>query len=491
MDKITLVFPNQLFENSEALSIERPVYLAEEFLYFKVQPFHKQRLVLLRASMKSYKEFLENQGFTVFYIDSSLLNKRGDLFTLLKKKGIKEIHLSEFTDYWLTQDLEKATKEYSWKIKLYKSPMFLCTEKELRTFFKGKTRYSMAQFYSYQRKKLNILMENGSPIGGKFSCDTENRKRLPKKQVIPPLPIPEYSPQVEEAISYVEKNFPKAIGEVSPFLYATTFEEAQKTLSNFIQKRLFLFGDYEDAIAKNESFLFHSVLSPLLNIGLLTPSLVVEKALSSYKKLEIPLNSIEGFIRQIIGWREFMRACYLLEGKKERTTNAFHHKNRLPKGFHDGTTGIEIIDTTIKKVLKTGYCHHIERLMVFGNFLLLTETDPDIVYSFFMGYFVDAYDWVMVPNVYAMSQYADNGHVTTKPYVSSSNYILKMSDYKKDHWNDLWDGLFWRFLTKHRPLFEKNPRTKVVTNLLDKNPESITPKIALAEEWLEKNTKRF
>jgi deoxyribodipyrimidine photolyase-related protein len=188
-----------------------------------------------------------------------------------------------------------------------------------------------------------------------------------------------------------------------------------------------------------------------------------------------------------MGWREFMRACYLLRGRDERSGNFFKHRNKLPKGFWEGKTGIEPIDATIERVLKTGYCHHIERLMVLGNFLLLAETDPDAVYEWFMAFFVDAYDWVMVPNIYAMSQYADEGGITTKPYVSGSNYILKMSDYKKGEWCAIWDGLFWRFLSKHEKLFGSNPRTKNLLNLRKKNAKTIDPKIALAEEWIKQN----
>ncbi|HEV8051160.1 MAG TPA: cryptochrome/photolyase family protein, partial [Parachlamydiaceae bacterium] len=180
----------------------------------------------------------------------------------------------------------------------------------IRTFFKGKKKFSMAQFYAYQRKNLNILMEGNSPVGGKYSFDTENRKRLPKGCVLPDLHIPKYSPYVEEAIRYVETEFPEAVGEVTPFLYPLTHAEAKLALQDFIKNKLQLFGDYEDAILKNESFLFHSVLSPLINIGLITPQAIVAETLSSYRKFNIPLNSLEGFLRQIIGWREFMRACY-------------------------------------------------------------------------------------------------------------------------------------------------------------------------------------
>ena len=325
-------------------------------------------------------------------------------------------------------------------------------------------------------------MRDGKPEGGKFSFDVENRKKVPQRFTVPKRLIPKQTKKIKAAATYVDCNFPDAIGNKGPFLYPFTFAEAEKTLSDFIENRLALFGDYEDAILKNESFLFHSVLTPALNIGLITPQQMIEKVMTAWEKKKIPLNSAEGFLRQIIGWREFIRACYLLKGSSQRTKNHFQHKKSLPKGFWDGTTGIEPIDATIKKILDTGYCHHIERLMVLGNFLLLTETDPNAVYDWFMRYFVDAYDWVMVPNVYGMSQYADGGLITSKPYISGSNYLLKMSDYKKGRWSDIWDGLFWRFLEKHKDLISKNPRMKMLLNYLKKNKKEINKKIAEAEK---------
>jgi len=185
-----------------------------------------------------------------------------------------------------------------------------------------------------------------------------------------------------------------------------------------------------------------------------------------------------------MGWREFVRASYLLKGSFQRSFNFFNHHDKIPKKFWEGSVGILPVDTIIKRALKTGYCSHIERLMVLGNFLLLTETSPEEIYTWFMGYFVDAYDWVMVPNVYGMSQYADGGVIITKPYVSSSNYILKMSNYPKGEWTEIWDGLFWRFIQKHHSLFSSNHRTSNLIQILKKNESSITQKIQKADLWL-------
>ena len=208
----------------------------------------------------------------------------------------------------------------------------------------------------------------------------------------------------------------------------------------------------------------------MLNVGLLTPKEIIDQAITFASENKIPLNSCEGFIRQILGWREFIRGVYEVKGTKERTTNYWKFKRKIPASFWEGTTGIPPIDNTIKKVLATGYCHHIERLMVLGNFMLLCEFDPDEVYRWFMELFIDAYDWVMVPNVYGMSQFADGGLMATKPYISGSNYLMKMSDYQKGDWQPIWDGLFWRFMHSHRDFFLKNPRLGMLIKTFDKMP---------------------
>jgi deoxyribodipyrimidine photolyase-related protein len=209
----------------------------------------------------------------------------------------------------------------------------------------------------------------------------------------------------------------------------------------------------------------------MLNIGLLTPLQVIETSLQYAEQNNIPFNSVEGFVRQIIGWREFIRGIYVVKGSEERTRNYWQFNKKIPASFYNGTTGIEPIDVVIKKVLKTGYCHHIERLMILGNFMLLNEYHPDEVYQWFMELFIDSYDWVMVPNVYGMSQFADGGLMASKPYISGSSYVLKMSHYKKGDWCDTWDALFWEFMNKQRAFFSSNPRLGMLLKTYDKMSE--------------------
>jgi deoxyribodipyrimidine photolyase-related protein len=310
------------------------------------------------------------------------------------------------------------------------------------------------------------------PLGGKWTYDTENRMKYPKGKAPPAVHFPGPSGIWDEAVDYTEKHFGDNPGSISKERwYPVTHLEAAKWLDQFLIYRSHDFGVYEDAIVKEHSILNHSVLSPLINVGLILPEEVVNKILAFARKEDIPVNSTEGFIRQIIGWREFIRGMYICKGSYSRTRNFWNFNREIPECFYNGTTGIEPIDQTIKKILSTGYCHHIERLMILGNFMLLCEFDPDEVYRWFMEMFIDAYDWVMVPNVYGMSQFADGGTFATKPYVGGSNYIRKMSNYARGDWEKIWDGLFWRFIEKHQDFFLSNPRTSMLVNTFNRMPE--------------------
>jgi len=262
------------------------------------------------------------------------------------------------------------------------------------------------------------------------------------------------------------------LGIMDNFNYPVTRSQALNSFHSFLEERLINFGAYEDAIVKNESTLFHSIITPYLNIGLITPNEIIQQVLDFSSNNSIPLNSLEGFIRQIIGWREFMRGIYVADGVKQRNSNFWNYNRAMPKSFYDGTTGIEPLDDTIKKCLNSGYAHHIERLMILGNMMLLIGIKPNAVYKWFMEMFVDSYDWVMVPNVYGMSQFADGGLLATKPYISGSNYILKMSDYKKGDWCPIWDSLYWGFVDRNREFFRKNPRMSMMVSMFDKKDDA-------------------
>ena len=461
---INLIFPHQLFAESPLLGNANEIYLIEEYLFFRQYRFHKQKIAFHRASMKYYQQYMEAKGIVVHYIDSG--TELSDITKFEKKireKGITEIHVIDPTDNWLEQRIRDVTKDC--ELKVYTSPQFLNTKEDLASFFRpDKTSFFQTTFYKQQRKKRRVLMDDEQqPVGGKWTFDTENRKKYPKDKKPPVVHFPGKSDFWNDAIDYTEKHFGENPGQLNKErFYPVTHEEATDWFDQFLTYRFYDFGAYEDAIVRAHSILNHSVLSPLINAGLILPNEVVDKCLLFAENENIPVNSTEGFIRQIIGWREFVRGMYLSKGNYSRTRNFWNFNRKIPDSFYHGTTGIDPIDTTIKKVLNTGYCHHIERLMVLGNFMLLCEFDPDEVYRWFMELFIDAYDWVMVPNVYGMSQFADGGTFATKPYIGGSNYIKKMSDYTKGDWEKTWDGLFWNFIDKHQDFFITNPRTSML-----------------------------
>ena len=478
--KVSLIFPHQLFHTHSAIESNIPVYMIEEELFFKQFLFHKQKIVLHKASMQAYASELREKNNIVTYIESNDKNAAVDqLMNHLGKLGVTNAKSCFPNDAWLKKRVDQSAKKNKINIEWIEGPDFLTGLQEIDDFFKGKKHYHQTDFYIYQRKKLNLLLEEDkTPLGGKWTFDADNRKKLPKEVVIP-LPIfPASDNHLQKAQKDVELEFANNPGstEFMPgqFPWAWTRKQALDNLQHFLITRFHHFGEYEDAIAKEEHFIFHSLLSPSINIGLITPREVVDEAISYARKHNIPLNSTEGFIRQIVGWREFIRATYLLNGNIQRTKNFWGFKRKIPSSFYNGTTGIPPIDDVIKKILKSGYAHHIERLMVLGNFFLLCEFDPDEVHRWFMEMFVDAYDWVMVPNVYGMTQFADGGTITTKPYISGSNYLFKMSDYKKektdaqDTWHFIWDSLFWNFMHKQRQFFLKNPRLGMLVHTFDK-----------------------
>lgn len=473
MSAVSLVFPHQLFERHPALETGRPVFLVEESLFFTQYRFHKQKLVFHRASMKAYASFLQGEGCRVTYVEAK--ERAADVRNLLSylvKQGVTEVHYVDVTDYWLRQWMEVQAAKFNIRLIRYESPLFLLTSSQVTDYFGRRKRFYQTDFYRQQRMRLKLLMDGpASPAGGQWTFDAENRLRYPRKKTPPPVKFPSRNKYTIEAADYVGKNFASNYGEVSAdFVYPTTFEESRDWLLDFLVSRFAEFGRYEDALVARGRILHHSVLAPMMNVGLLMPHEVLDEAVRFAKRNGTPLNSVEGFVRQIVGWREFIRGVYETKGVEERTTNFWKFKRKIPPSFWTATTGITPVDITIKKVLETGYCHHIERLMVLGNFMLLCEFDPDEVYRWFMELFIDAYDWVMVPNVYGMSQFADGGLMATKPYISGSNYLMKMGDYPKGDWQVIWDGLFWRFLNTHRDFFQGNPRLSMLVKTFDKMP---------------------
>ncbi|RUQ99216.1 cryptochrome/photolyase family protein [Labedella endophytica] len=487
---LRLVLPHQLFDEHLEAPDGTGFVLIEHDLLFRQYRFHSHKLVLHRASMDRFAGRLIERGFTVDHLRSEAAHSSHDqLAELVRDRGPSLVTWFDVVDDWLEKDLFEALADGGYTMRrsdVMESPNFFTDREEIDEWF-SRNDARMQNFYVWQRKRLDILLDDGRPVGGKWSFDADNRKKLPKGYspsvvgrfahhpvlhadgtLVIDAPAEDALPaEVSSAIAWVAEEFPDNPGDPHLFAWPTSRDEAREHLDEFVRDRLDDFGPYEDAISAVHPFINHGLLTATLNVGLLDPRDVIDAVLAGARE-GTPLASLEGFVRQIIGWREYMRATYRTAGRRMRTSNVLDHRRRLGVGWWDASTGLEPVDVVISRVLDTGYAHHIERLMVLGNAMSLLRVHPDAVYEWFMELFIDAYDWVMVPNVYAMSQFASGAQITTKPYVSGSNYLKRMSDLLAGEWMPDWDALYWSFIEDHRAVFASNPRSRMVVSLLDK-----------------------
>ena len=473
--EISLIYPHQLFADHPALQQGRPVALIEDPLYFGTDPrwplrVHQQRLLLHRASMACFAVALKEKGCTVVEQRHDAAADTAGHLELLRQAGYRCFHMVDPVDDVLERRIRAFVQRHDYQLTLLPTPMLMTPSTVLEQHFSSGKKPFMAKFYEMQRKRLGVLLDDqGSPLGGRWSFDADNRKKLPKGIVVPEEPRCSPSSFVLSARQQLAEESLPRLGSVDGFAYPVSHADAQRWLDQFLDARFQQFGAYEDAISTQHRVMWHGVLTPMLNIGLLTPQQVLDRTLARAESGDVPLNSLEGFIRQIIGWREFMAAMYRRHGGTMRTSNFWQFDDRpIPEAFYTGSTGLPPIDDAIRHALDTGYCHHIERLMLLGNVMLLCGFHPTRIYTWFMELFVDAYDWVMVPNVYGMSQFADGGIFTTKPYLSGSNYVRKMSDYRKGPWCEVWDGLFWSFIHRHGDFFRSQYRLAMMARNLDR-----------------------
>ena len=440
---IGIVFPHQLFPNipSEWKEI---IFVRHDIAYggkqTTVKDFHIARKVFFRAAEKAWLSALPSK------LKVTIIG-RGETW-----KGIKEpCEVWDPVDHMLEAEIKKKCP----KVTIRESPAFLLERKDAEALI-GKYK-THGGFYGEMRKRTGILMKAGKPEGGRMRFDTENREavgsgvKLPnwKKEV-----ANRQSKFVKAAYSEIQKEGGSHLGEwTGDLVFPTTRESSLAALGRFVKNRLENFGKYQDAIVQDDDFLFHSVLSAPINAGIITPQEVIDEALTWHGK--VPLASLEGFLAQVLGWREYMRAVYYKYPKAP--TNRLKHNGVLGAAWYKGETGLLPVDVAISRVNKNAYLHHIERLMVVGNAMFLCQIQPDEVYRWFMEMFADSYDWVMIGNVYYMSQWASD-EITTKPYISSSAYLLRMSNYKKGEWSADWDALYWNAVAKHAALIRKNYR---------------------------------
>ncbi len=475
MKKIFLVFPNQLFKIKNQFIDTKYIALIEDSLFFGCDSewnlkFHCQKIIYHKATMDAYGEKLKDRGYNLIHIKHKKETRTENNLNYLLKKDFNYFITYEVYDWSLEKRIKDFCLKNNCKLEIIKNEMSITSQEIVEETIKQKKIHGMQRFYKKQRQNLNILInKDGSPIGGEWSFDKMNRKKLASSIQVPRVPTIKSNKFIEKAKKEITKNYMDYHGKHETFNYPVTHEDAEDWLDNFLIERFNLFGDFEDAINSKHRILWHSVLSPLLNTGLLTPKQIIEKLQNFYQDNNIAINSYEGFIRQIIGWREFILIIYQRNNLELRNGNFWGFKEKeIPSCFYTGETGIKPLDNSIKNILETGYAHHIERLMIIGNLMLLCRFHPNQVYKWFMELFIDSYDWVMVPNVYGMSQFANGGLFTTKPYISGSNYIRKMSNYPSEDWCNIWDGLFWTFIDDYKNIFKKQYRLSMILRNLEK-----------------------
>ena len=420
MAEILLLLPHQIYQADYFPEGIKEVYLYEHPQYFTKYNFNQKKLVLHRASLKKHANDLTKK-FKVTYIE---YNQK----------------LSLTKPYVMFDPIDKITISPKPQ-EIIESPNFLLTMEDYEKYRKKTPNFMFQAFYMFG-KKINDIIPTVK------SQDKKNREKLPKEIKVPPLPTNKNKSDnsfIEEAKNYVKKNFSKNYGTVDNFQFPISHSQAKKWLDDFIKKKFSKFGPYEDFIVPKEDYLFHSALSSSINIGLLHPLEIFKKIKPLQSK--IPINSYEGYIRQLY-WREYQRYCYLYGDFKK---NYFGYSKKLDKSWDEGTTGITPVDDAIKDGFDTAYLHHIRRLMVIGNYMNLCEINPQEGFKWFMEFSIDSYEWVMVQNVLDMVFFVTGGKTMRKPYISKSNYIIQMSRYtKKEEWSEKWDNKYDSFLKKHK-----------------------------------------
>ena len=445
---------------------------------------HIQKLVAFFASMRAFSETLKDLGVSVRYVPLDDPHNShslcGEVQRLVAKGEYHKVQYQAPDEYRVKKAFEDLRDNLKIPVECVSSEHFLTTPEFFAKLFKGKKRYVMESFYRAVRSERGYLMEGGSPLGGRWNFDAENRKKLPKGH-IPPASY-EFSHDVTPLVTMIEKQKIPYLGSIKPstFPWPITREEALETLSYFCKHLLPLFGLYQDAMHTDHAFLYHSRLSFSLNVKHLSPDEVIKAAISAFEKSggAISLAQIEGFVRQIAGWREFMRGVYWTHMPEYESLNTLNATRPLPHYFWDADTKMNCVKHAVKQSLEESYAHHIQRLMVTGNFALLTGINPDEVDKWYLGIYIDALQWVQLPNTRGMSQYADGGIVGTKPYMSSGAYINKMSNYcsgcfykHKEKFGDQgcpFNSLYWDFLMRHEETLSKNPRIGMGYQLLKK-----------------------
>jgi deoxyribodipyrimidine photolyase-related protein len=457
----------------------------EECTYVK---HHKKKLVFLISAMRHFANELVKQGYKVNYVKlddpQNTHSMMGEIKRIVAQVKPDNISITWPGEYRLLELLQNLQNEIPIKLDILEDDRFLLSREEFKNWAKDKKALRMEYFYREMRKKYFILMQNGRPVGGKWNYDTENR-HFPKGA----LSIPDYYQNeaddiTKDVIRLVANYFQDHLGEIEPFHYAVTRHQALVALQVFIKKRLPLFGDYQDVMIQNEPWLYHSLISFYLNIGLINPLECIHAIEKSYYRGQASLSSAEGFIRQILGWREFVRGIYWLKMPDYKSSNFLNASRPLPEFYWSANTRMNCIKQCVNDTKRNAYAHHIQRLMVLGNFALLAGIDPKAVNEWYLIVYADAHEWVELPNVTGMILFSDGGYLSSKPYSASGAYINKMSNYcqgctykvKEKNGQDAcpFNYLYWDFLIRHREKLKNNQRLKMAyASLLKMNAVKI------------------
>ena len=493
MKELLIILGDQLFPAAYFKPhVGKLIFMAEDAGLCNHYKYHKHKLVMFLGAMRTFADELKAHGHDVHYHEFSHDPFVKRLEAFIKARKISRVSVGEIQDKFFEKEILDLFHKLDVEVTIFETPMFLCSRQDFKNYLFFTPKPFMKTFYEGERKRLKILLNaGGKPEGGHWSYDVENRKGPPKVLTCEEGLVHEQSENVKSVIKIIEREFPENPGSLDNFWLPTDRKGALKNLHHFIQHHLKDFGTYQDSITSRSTFMYHSVISPMMNMGLITPEEVVEAVVKAREKdPEIPLHSVEGFVRQVIGWREFVRGVYQNFSDEEEKRNFFKNDRKLTHHWYEGTTGLPPVDDAIRKAYDFGYCHHIERLMILSSVMLMSELHPHQVHQWFMEMFVDSADWVMGPNVYGMGQFSDGGIFATKPYISGSNYILKMSDYKRGEWCDVWDGLFWRFVDKHKAFMMKNYRLSMMVKLSEKmEPTKKKRLVGLADAFIEEKTK--
>ncbi|MEQ8585412.1 MAG: cryptochrome/photolyase family protein [Thalassobaculaceae bacterium] len=455
------------------------VEVADEATYV---PHHPKKIALILAAMRHFAAALEDEGIEVNYVRlddrSNTGSFTGELERAVKRHKPDRIVVTEPGEWRVEQDMRAWEDALDVPVEIREDDRFLCSREDFAEWADGRKQLRMETFYREMRKRTGILMDDDKPAGGEWNYDKENRKSLPKKLKVPAFEGVGPDDVTSEVLDLVADRFADNFGELDGFRFPVTRDGALAQLDRFIEEGLENFGDYQDAMAAGEPFLFHSLISPSLNIGLLRPREVLERVEAAYRDKNAPLNAVEGFIRQILGWREYVRGIYWLQMPDYAETNAFGADRPLPSFYWTGETDMRCLAEVIDQTRREAYAHHIQRLMVTGCFALLIGADPDAVNEWYLAVYADAFEWVQLPNTHGMVLHADGGLLGSKPYAASGKYIDRMSDYCRDCRYDVketegengcpFNALYWNFLDRHADSLRGNRRMAMIYKTWDR-----------------------